>query len=84
MLDQDQHILPGFITLHTREISIFSKSEIQSVTPLPGDPSDYLAIKSPDTDNLFTVTPTEASYKLNLVTSLGHGGANMESINFSI
>lgn len=59
----------------------FSDSEIQSVAPLSGDQSDYLAIKSPQSEKLFTVTPTEASYKLNLVTSLGHGGANMESIN---
>jgi N-methylhydantoinase A/oxoprolinase/acetone carboxylase beta subunit len=59
----------------------FSKSEIESVTPLKGDPSDYLSLKVPNHREKYTITPTECSYFLKLVASFGHGVANKDAIN---
>lgn len=58
----------------------FTNSELESVTPLRGDPSDYLSIKVAGRDDRYTITPTECSYKLGMVKSVGHGGANPESL----
>jgi N-methylhydantoinase A len=63
------------------ELNDFSHIEIEKVQPLKGDPSDYLSIKNKlDTQRKFTVTPTSASYYLNLVKDFGHGSANMPAI----
>lgn len=59
----------------------FSEITINTVQPLKGDPSDYLVIhpkNSPGSD--FTLTPTGASYYLNLVKDYGHGIANVNNI----
>ncbi len=64
----------------------FSKSDnfnditIKQIQPLKGDPSDYLAIEKKGEDQKYTVTPTGASYVLNLVSDVGHGGANRKAL----
>ncbi len=58
----------------------FSKAGLESVTPLKGDPSDYLSIRIPDSEDRFTITPTECSYKLGMVKAVGHGGADLQSL----
>ncbi|MEJ5262546.1 MAG: hydantoinase/oxoprolinase family protein [Ignavibacterium sp.] len=58
----------------------FSEIEIEQVQPLQNDPNDYLAIKSKSSQNKFTVTPTEASYQLELVKEQGHSAGNLENI----
>jgi N-methylhydantoinase A/oxoprolinase/acetone carboxylase beta subunit len=58
----------------------FSDIEIEQVQPLQNDPNDYLAIKTKSSQNKFTVTPTEASYQLELVKEQGHSAGNLESI----
>ena len=59
----------------------FSNIEIEKVRPLKGDPNDYLSIKNNlDTGRKFTVTPTSASYFLDLVKEVGHGSANLSAI----
>lgn len=59
----------------------FSAAKLESVTPLPGDPSDHLSISVPGSADKFTVTPTECSYKLDLVADFGHGSANQNAIS---
>ena len=59
----------------------FSSIEVEKVQPLKGDPEDYLSIKNKlDSNRKFTVTPTSASYFLDLVKAVGHGSANMTAI----
>jgi len=58
----------------------FSDIEIEQVQPLQNDPNDYLAIKTKSSQNKFTVTPTEASYQLELVIEQGHSAGNYENI----
>ncbi len=58
----------------------FSGGSIESVTPLKGDPPDYFSIKLPGQTESYTITPTECSYKLGLVKSVGHGGADKDSL----
>lgn len=58
----------------------FSEIEIEKVQPLKGDPDDYLAIKIKNTKEKFTVTPTGASYFLELVKEVGHGAANIKAL----
>jgi N-methylhydantoinase A/oxoprolinase/acetone carboxylase beta subunit len=63
-------------------ISSFENIEIEQVQPIKGDPNDYLSIKvSNNQEEKFTITPTEASYFLNLVKETGHGSANIEQVN---
>lgn len=59
----------------------FSSMKIENVQPLKDDPQDYLAIKIDSSQEKFTVTPTEAAYKLNLVKEVGHGSGNKEAID---
>jgi N-methylhydantoinase A/oxoprolinase/acetone carboxylase beta subunit len=59
----------------------FSQIEIEKVQPLKSDPNDYLTIKIKKDKEKFTITPTEASYKLNLVKEIGHGGGNLKAID---
>jgi len=59
----------------------FSSIEFENIQPLKGDPADYLAIKNKNNSELFTITPTESSYLLELVKSVGHGAANLTAIN---
>lgn len=60
----------------------FSDIEIEKVQPLKNDPDDYLSIKVKSSGNeRFTVTPTGASNFLGLVKDIGHGEANLKSIN---
>ncbi|TVQ06472.1 MAG: hydantoinase [Bacteroidetes bacterium] len=56
----------------------FSDIEIEKIQPKPGDPSDYLKIKTKEGD--FTLTPSAASYYLGLVKDTGHGEANMKAV----
>ncbi|BDQ04466.1 hydantoinase/oxoprolinase family protein [Ignavibacterium sp.] len=58
----------------------FSDIELEKIQPLENDPDDYLAIKIKSSQNKFTVTPTEASYILNLVEEKGHSEGNINSI----
>jgi len=58
----------------------FSDIELSNVTPLAGDPDDYLAINKKNTKEKFTVTPTGASNYLGLVKVFGHGEANLAAI----
>lgn len=59
----------------------FDQIELDKVQPLKGDPNDYLAVKSKtDSSRRYTITPTEASYLLELVKDFGHGSANLNSI----
>jgi len=58
--------------------SDFSNIEIETIQPKKGDPSDYLKVKR--SDGNFTITPTAASYYLNLVKETGHGAANMDAV----
>ena len=58
----------------------FSAVEFESVQPLKGDPKDYLGIKNKKNSEMFTITPTESSYLLELVKAFGHGSANMKAI----
>ena len=60
-------------------VTEFKNIEIKFVQPLKGDPEDYLAINV-GTENLLTVTPTEASYQLGLVKETGHGVGNDSAI----
>ncbi|MFW5707105.1 MAG: hydantoinase/oxoprolinase family protein [Bacteroidota bacterium] len=60
----------------------FSNIEIETIQPKKGDPSDYLKIKRADGN--FTITPTAASYYLNLVKETGHGAANMDAVSSAI
>jgi len=57
----------------------FNNFELETVQPKNGDPNDYLVIKTNSKN--YTVTPTEASYFLNLVKEVGHGSANLNSVN---
>ncbi|NUN08011.1 MAG: hydantoinase [Ignavibacteriaceae bacterium] len=54
--------------------------EVEKVQPLKGDPSDYLALKTRLGNERFTISPTEASYQLGLVSAVGHGEGNKELI----
>ncbi len=59
----------------------FRDIELGTVTPLQGDPDDYLSINIKGiTDKKFTITPTGASYFLNLVKETGHGLGNLQNI----
>jgi N-methylhydantoinase A/oxoprolinase/acetone carboxylase beta subunit len=53
--------------------------EIQRFAPRQDDPDDYLKLKVKG-DRALTLTPTEASNFLGLVTVKGHGAANQSSI----
>lgn len=65
--------------------SDFSQLELEKVQPLKGDPKDYLAIKKKNSANdMYTITPTEASYSMELVKDFGHGSANMKAINSAL
>lgn len=59
--------------------SNFDDFEIETIKPKDGDPDDYLVIKTKN--NKYTITPTEASYFLNLVQEVGHGSAFLNSVN---
>ncbi|PWJ43816.1 hydantoinase/oxoprolinase family protein [Sediminitomix flava] len=61
----------------------FDQIELHKTQPKEGDPDNYLKIvktDSPDKD-AYTMTPTGASYYMGLVNEVGHGGANMKSLN---
>lgn len=61
--------------------SNFGDIKIEKVQPLKGDPKDYLSIIKKDGSAKYTITPTGASYFLNLVKEIGHGSANLEALN---
>ena len=56
----------------------FNEFELATVQPKQGDPKDYLVVKTKSKN--YTVTPTEASYLLDLVKEVGHGSANLNSV----
>ncbi len=58
----------------------FSDIELEKIQPLENDPDDYLSIKTKSNQKKFTITPTEASYQLNLVKEKGHSVGNIASI----
>ncbi len=60
----------------------FSDIEIEKIRPKPGDPADYLKIKSKKGD--YTITPSAASYFLGLVKDTGHGEANSNAVKSAI
>jgi len=59
----------------------FNALEFDKVTPLKGDPQDYLAINRKNDAEKYTLTPTESSYMLGLVKAVGHGSANQTAID---
>jgi N-methylhydantoinase A/oxoprolinase/acetone carboxylase beta subunit len=60
----------------------FTDIELEKIQPLKNDPEDYLSIKTKSEKNKkFTITPTCASNFLGLVKDIGHGSANLNSIN---
>lgn len=60
----------------------FSDIELEKVQPLKNDPDDYLSINvKNEFKKRFTITPTGASNFLGLVKDIGHGSANLTSIN---
>lgn len=58
----------------------FSSIEIEKIQPRPGDPDDYMSIRSCG-QNKYAVTPTEASNFLGLVKEAGHGQANQHAVS---
>lgn len=58
----------------------FSDIELEKIRPLENDPDDYLSIKTRSSQSKFTITPTEASYLLELVKEKGHSEGNLNSI----
>lgn len=58
----------------------FSDIELEKIQPLKNDPADYLALSIKSSQNKFTVTPTEASYQLELVKEKGHSEGNTLNI----
>ena len=58
----------------------FGDIELEMLQPKPGDPADYLKIRRNNDDSAYAITPTGASYFLNLVKNVGHGAANREAI----
>lgn len=58
----------------------FSDIELEKFKPMDGDPDDYLSIHTKTSSKKFTITPTGASYYLDLVKETGHGGANMTAV----
>lgn len=56
---------------------------IDLIQPLKGDPSDYISLSIQNSDTKYTITPTECSNFMNLVkpNEVGHGQANINSIN---
>ncbi len=58
----------------------FSDIEIETIQPLVGDPQDYLSINNKKNNKKFTLTPTAASYFLDLVKEVGHGIGNRHAI----
>jgi len=61
--------------------SNFKSIELESVKPLPGDPGDYMAVKAMNSLSAeHTITPTGASYFLELVKVVGHGSANIQNL----
>lgn len=64
------------------EESDFSQASIEFFTPKKGDPNDYL--KMTRGDKGYTLTPTEASWYLDLVKVDGHGDANLEAVKSAV
>lgn len=60
----------------------FSDISLESIQPKAGDPDDYLKINRDD--EAFTITPSAASYYLDLVRDTGHGEANRSAVNNAI
>ncbi|TGE25827.1 hydantoinase [Hymenobacter aquaticus] len=59
----------------------FTGLQTTAVQPLPGDPTDYLALRRPqDARAEYTLTPTCAANLLGLVKELGHGQANQAAV----
>lgn len=60
----------------------FSDIELETIQPKKDDPDDYLAIRlNGNKDKGYTITPTGASYFLDLVKDYGHGEANRDAID---
>ena len=60
----------------------FSDMDIQRFQPRPGDPDDYLIIKSADSKEAdYCITPTEAASFLGLIDVEGHGEANLTAVS---
>ncbi|MCX6149274.1 MAG: hydantoinase [Ignavibacteriales bacterium] len=59
----------------------FSDIELEKIKPKDGDPDDYMVVKKKSNpEKKFTITPTSASYLLELVKDVGHGSANLKAI----
>ncbi|MBN1637430.1 MAG: hydantoinase [Ignavibacteriales bacterium] len=59
----------------------FSDIEINLIKPRENDPNDYVEILNKKVKNKkFTITPTEASYLLDLVKAVGHGAGNEKAV----
>lgn len=66
-------------------ISYSPENEVENLypttfQPLEHDHDDYLKLEDGKSEQSYSVTPTGASYFLNLVDKVGHGEANMNSI----
>lgn len=60
----------------------YSQIRLESVQPRPGDPSDYMAVVRGE--ERLTITPTEASYFLDLVKDVGHGAGHQDSVKAAV
>lgn len=60
----------------------FSQARLEYFAPRPGDPGDYLRMLRGEQG--FTLTPTEASWYLDLVKVAGHGGANQAAVKSAL
>lgn len=72
------HIANLLYSAYENDETQFNEFELETVQPKQGDPKDYLVVKTKYKN--YTVTPTEASYLLNLVKEVGHGSANLNSV----
>lgn len=72
------HIANLSYSAYENDETKFNEFELETVQPKKGDPKDYLVVKTKSKN--YTVTPTEASYLLNLVKEVGHGSANLNSV----
>ncbi|MFH0734366.1 MAG: hydantoinase/oxoprolinase family protein [bacterium] len=72
------HIANLTYAAYSENIKDFDDFEIEKIQPKSSDPADYMAIKTNDKN--YCVTPTEASYMLDLVNEVGHGQANINAV----
>jgi N-methylhydantoinase A/oxoprolinase/acetone carboxylase beta subunit len=60
----------------------FSDIELEKIQPRKGDPKDYLKMNK--NGSSYTITPSAASYYLEMVKEFGHGEANMTAVKSAV